>query len=276
MKKWGLRSLLFLLLPAFLLAGGVLSAAAVDGVRDDEGARRLAQMVNREREHAGMDRLPWDDRLAEAARRHALVMSRHGELSHQFPGEAGLRDRVAALGPRFNDDAENVAYDSTVEEAHANLMQSPGHRANILNPRYNAIGVAVIRHNGRVYVVEDFVRGMAEDSDPEVAASVLAAFNRKRRAARLAPVPQVRDLHDAACHMAEVDKVSAAGISVAGASSVVAFTTFEADDLPASVLTRAADPRIARVALGACFARTPNYPSGIEWVVMAYYPRSAR
>ncbi|MDP9268293.1 MAG: CAP domain-containing protein, partial [Acidobacteriota bacterium] len=41
---------------------------------DDQGARQLTQLVNRERERAGMDALAWDDRIAEAARRHARMM----------------------------------------------------------------------------------------------------------------------------------------------------------------------------------------------------------
>lgn len=245
-------------------------AGAAEMRRDDDGARQLARLVNRERERAGLERLEWDERIAEAAWRHARLMAERGDLSHQFPGEAKLRDRMAAMGARFNDDAENVAYDSDVEGAHIHLMQSPGHRANILNPRYNAIGTAVVWRGGRVFVVEDFARSMTEESDVQVAAKVLAAFNRQRRAKRLAPVTLARDLHAAACRMAETDKVSTAGMSTVGATSLVAYTTFQPDELPQSVKERVGDP-LSSVAIGACFARTKNYPSGIDWVVMAFY-----
>jgi hypothetical protein len=98
----------------------------------------------------------------------------------------------------------------------------------------------------------------------------LAAFNRERRARRLAPVKVERDLHGAACRMAGADKVSTAGLSTVGAMSLVAFTTFQPDDLPESVKMRVGEP-ISSVDIGACFARTRSYPSGIDWVVMAFY-----
>jgi len=256
-----------------LLVGSLaaLPAAAADIKRDDDGARQLARFVNRERERDGLQRLQWDDRLADAALRHARIMAEHGELSHEFRGEARLRDRVAVTGARFNDVAENVAYDNDVEGAHIHLMQSTGHRANILNPRYNAIGIAVVWRGERVYVVEDFTRSMEEQSDATVAAKVFAAFNRQRRATRLAAVTLARDLHGAACRMARGGKVTTAGISTVGAVSLVAFTTFQPEDLPASALAPAGDTQITSVAIGACFARTSDYPSGIDWVVMAFY-----
>jgi hypothetical protein len=111
---------------------------------------------------------------------------------------------------------------------------------------------------------------MTEESDAQVAAKVFAAFNRQRRAARLAPVTLTRDLHGAACRMARSDKVSTAGLATVGATSLVAFTTFQPDELPESVKMRVKEP-LSSVAIGACFARTPNYPSGIDWVVMAFY-----
>jgi len=71
--------------------------------------------------------------------------------------------------------------------------------------------------------------------------------------------------------MAKDDKVSTVGVSALGATSLVAFTTFQPDELPASVKVRVSEP-LSSVAVGACFARTPNYASGIDWVVMAFYP----
>jgi len=261
------RPILWLVLTCAL----ALPAGAADSKRDDDGARQLARFVNREREREGVQGLQWDDRLADAALRHARIMAERNELSHEFRGEARLRDRVAVTGARFNDVAENVAYDNDVEGAHIHLMQSPGHRANILNPRYNAIGIAVLWRGERVYVVEDFTRSMEEQSDATVAAKVFAAFNRQRHTTRLASVTLTRDLHSAACRMAREDKVTTAGLSTVGATSLVAFTTFQPDELPASALAQARDPQITSVAIGACFARTESYPSGIDWVVMAFY-----
>jgi hypothetical protein len=258
------------------MVGAVLTAmlaSAVAQQNDAESAKRLAEMVNAERTRAGLEPLAWDDRIAQAAYLHNQKMAERRDLSHQFPGEPKLRERMAATGAKFNDDAENVAYDTTLEQAHTHLMESRGHRENIMNPRYNAIGVSVIRQGGLVYVVEDFARRLTERSDSEVADVVLAAFNRERRAAQLPAVVRSQNLRNDACRMAETDKVTTTGVTTGThAMSVVAFTTFQPEELPSSVKQRVGEPQLRSVAIGACFARTPSYPAGIDWVVMAFYP----
>jgi len=249
----------------------MFASGALGQQPDPEAGRRLLELVNGERQRAGVGRLEWDDRAAQAALRHAHWMVRYRELSHQFPGEPGLRQRLAAEGLRFNDDAENVAYDNSLEDAHANLMKSPGHRANILNPRFDAAGFAVIRQGPRVYVVENFVRRMPEISDGETAARILTEFNRARRAAGMKPVARKADLREAACHMARQDRVSIAGIGDLEARNMVAFTTFRPEDLPRS-LEKLITETFSSVSIGACFARTPSYPSGTNWVVVVLYP----
>ena len=71
--------------------------------------------------------------------------------------------------------------------------------------------------------------------------------------------------------MARKDRVTTVGSEMIGAVSVVAFTTFQPEELPMSVETRVHEP-FSRVAIGACFARTESYPAGADWVVMAFYP----
>ena len=250
----------------------LLTAPALWAQRaDPDGARQMLELVNAERQRNGAPALEWDDKTAEAAMRHGQEMVKRGDLSHRFPGEASLRDRLAAAGVKFNDDGENVAYDSTLEEAHQRLMESEGHRANILNPRFDAAGIAVIWHGARVYVVEDFVRRIPDISDNETAKRIVEAYNRARKAAGMRPVESRAELREAACAMAKKDHVSARDVGDLRARSIVAFTTFQPEELPRSVESRVAE-NYSRVAIGACFARTPSYPSGTNWVVMVFYP----
>lgn len=238
---------------------------------DPDAARQMLDLINAERERRGAPALAWDDKAADAAMRHAELMVKHADLSHQFPGEPRLRDRLSATGLKFNDDGENVAYDSTIEDAHDRLMGSPGHRANILNPRFDAAGVAVIWQGVRVYVVEDFVRRIPDLPDSETASRIVDAYNRARKAAGMRPLASKHDLRDAACDMAKKDHVSARNIGDLKARSIVAFTTFQPEELPQSLQSRVAE-NYSRVSVGACFARTPSYPSGTNWVVMVFYP----
>jgi uncharacterized protein YkwD len=59
-------------------------------------------MVNRERQKAGRGKLEWNDRLAQAAWKHSELLAEHQDLSHQFPGEEAIPERVGVTGLRFN------------------------------------------------------------------------------------------------------------------------------------------------------------------------------
>jgi len=72
--------------------------------------------------------LTWDERLAEAARDHAEVMSQEGRLSHQFEGEPALLERLTRRAVRLDAASENVVYDVTAEGAHEAFDKSAPHR----------------------------------------------------------------------------------------------------------------------------------------------------
>src|SRR5205085_11372201 len=109
--------------------------------------RKLFDMANGERAEEGLPRLAWDEKLAQAARLHAEKMAAQNKLSHRFEGEASLTDRIAAAGAHFGFAAENVAFATYGEDIHQGLMRSPGHRANILSKKPNALGVGVVKVN---------------------------------------------------------------------------------------------------------------------------------
>src|SRR5262249_26728151 len=156
--------------------------------RPSTGEHQLFQLLNGERRRAGVEKLQWNAKLAEAAQAHAEQLARHGELSHGFPGEPPLEQRVGSTGERFDAVAENVAMAETEEDAHAGLMNSPGHRANILGAKYNAVGIGVVRTKNRVWVAQDFARVLPEYSPQEFREEIALAFNRLRRAHRFSAV----------------------------------------------------------------------------------------
>ncbi len=129
----------WLFLMAVVLSASVLWAQAPSGDQ-----LTMLTLLNGERQKAGLPALTWDEHLMQSATAHAKRLADHHELSHQFPGEPELGDRVGATGLRFNAAAENVAYAGTLEKAHEGLMHSPPHRANILDPKYNAVGFGIV------------------------------------------------------------------------------------------------------------------------------------
>jgi uncharacterized protein YkwD len=119
-------------------------------------AQTLFKSANHDRAAAGLSPLKWDSALADAAHRHALKMAQRNQLSHQFPGEPPMQDRAKQAGARFSLVAENVAQGPTAEGIHQQWMHSPPHRANLLDPQLNAIGISVVQSGNTLFAVEDF------------------------------------------------------------------------------------------------------------------------
>lgn len=140
----------------------VLPHAARARAKDAGPARLLFDSANRERAARHLPPLRWDDHLAAAARRHARLMARHDAISHQFRGEEGLSLRTRLAGAHFTAVAENVAEGGTAAIIHSMWMKSPPHRANLLDPELDSLGVAVAESHGYLFAVEDFSQA-AED-----------------------------------------------------------------------------------------------------------------
>jgi len=118
--------------------------------------RTLFDEANHSRRDQGLSPLKWDEALAVAARRHAAEMAKHGSISHQFPGEPSLPGRATKAGAHYISLSENVAEAPKATEIHGMWMNSPHHRANLLDPDMNSMGVGVVSKNGQFYAVEDF------------------------------------------------------------------------------------------------------------------------
>ena len=111
---------------------------------DPRSARRIFELVNRERIEAGVDPLAWSDALAEVGEGHARDMYLNGYFSHVSPTTGTVADRLFAVGITYRIAGENLALAATPEDTHRGLMDSPGHRRNILLDDYTRIGIAVV------------------------------------------------------------------------------------------------------------------------------------
>ena len=162
-SAWRRFSILTALAVVAMLPTSVLQAAEeTTGDRTATGSqiggaeRVLLDAANRDRAAHGLQALQWDAALAAAARAHAQRMAQHNALSHQFPGEAPMQDRARQAGARFSLVAENVALGPTAAGIHTQWMNSPPHRANLLDHELNSVGIAVVQSGGTLFAVEDF------------------------------------------------------------------------------------------------------------------------
>jgi len=120
--------------------------------------RTLFAALNRERKEQGLPALKWNEALASAAQAHAEEMARHNLVSHTLPSEPSLASRATKAGARFSWISENVVQSSSAEGAHEQFMQSPNHRANILDSDMDSVGIGVAERHGQLFVVEDFAK----------------------------------------------------------------------------------------------------------------------
>ena len=152
------RLVLFASLSLFLRAA---PAPAQQGATVAE--QYLLQLTNQHRAEHNLPPLAWDAALSRAAHAHALrIMQDGGIAQHQYPGEPDVKTRAVQAGAHFSTVSENVAGNATTPvEFDRAWMNSPVHRANILDPHLNAIGIAVVGRNGVLYAVQDFARTVA-------------------------------------------------------------------------------------------------------------------
>ena len=200
------------------------------------------------------------------------------KLSHRFDGESSLAQRLAdATRLQLDQEGENVAFDSDAERGHQHLMLSPPHRANLLNPAYNVVGLGVVRGqdvNGenRLYIVQDFGHALPNYSSAEMKDRISAAVIQMRHQASRPGLTR-RDLptaDDAACSMAKADKLGTSPIhQLAQHYTVLTYTSLHPEALPAGADRALASPNVRSFSIGTCYARTETYPTGVYWVVLS-------
>jgi uncharacterized protein YkwD len=234
--------------------------------------QQLLQLANEARQQAGAPPLTLDRGLSQAARTHAQAMLESRQLSHQFAGEPSLPQRLAVTtNLQLDQEGENVALDYDAVHGHEHLMLSPPHRANLLNPAYNVVGLGVVRSGDQLYIVQDFGHALPNYSATELKDRIAAAVNQTRRQTHQPDLLR-RDLltaDNAACSMAEADKLGTSPVrKLAERSTVLTYTSLHPETLPNGAPRAIAGRSVRSFSVGACYARTATYPTGVYWVVV--------
>lgn len=105
---------------------------------------QMLELVNQERAKAGLAPLEADDEMRVVARKHSTDMFARGYFSHNTPERKSPFDRMREDNVRFVTAGENLALAPTLQIAHTGLMNSPGHRANILRPQFGRVGIGIM------------------------------------------------------------------------------------------------------------------------------------
>ena len=116
---------------------------------DSSSEQEMFAAVNKERASGGFAVLSVDEKLRSVARDHCKYMFARGYFSHYNPEGLSPFDRMAQADISYTYAGENLALAPNVAVAMQGLMQSPGHRANILSANFGKIGIGVI--DGGIY-----------------------------------------------------------------------------------------------------------------------------
>lgn len=119
---------------------------------------KMLELVNQERQKAGVPPLTMHKKLRELARLKSQDMIDFNYFDHTSPTYGTPFQMMKNHGISYRSAAENIAKSSSITSAHGALMNSDGHRKNILNPKFNYIGIGVARNsNGTFYITQMFI-----------------------------------------------------------------------------------------------------------------------
>jgi uncharacterized protein YkwD len=133
-----------------------LNIASENLTVDQTSEEVMFRMVNEERLKAGIATLSSSQEIATVSRAYAYDMWKRHYFSHYSPEGQNVGNRFENAEIRYTFAGENLALAPTLTLAMNGLMNSEGHRANILNPRFKKIGIGVVDNGvyGKIFVQE--------------------------------------------------------------------------------------------------------------------------
>ena len=176
--RW--TSVIVLLTSLLVLQTG--SVAAAPAQNDTGMVARVLELTNSEREKAGLTPLMLSGELTDAALTYSQVLATSGCFQHTCGPVPNFADRIGQSGySGWTALGENIAagYPSA-EAVVAGWMSSPGHRANILSPKYTEIGIGLVTGgDGKfgTYWTEEFGARPGGVPDQAPQADLIAAYD---------------------------------------------------------------------------------------------------
>lgn len=106
--------------------------------------QQMVDLVNQERQKRGVAPLKVNNELVKVARLKAKDMIENNYFDHQSPTYGSPFEMMNQFGISYRTAGENLAGDQSVKSAHKGLMNSRGHRANILNGQFTEVGIGIV------------------------------------------------------------------------------------------------------------------------------------
>ncbi|MBW4828034.1 MAG: serine protease [Clostridiaceae bacterium] len=118
---------------------------------------KVVELVNVERNKAGLSPLTYNEELSKVARIKSQDMADKNYFSHNSPTYKDPFTMMKNFGIKYGQAGENIAKGySNADSVVKGWMNSPGHRANILNSNFKKIGVGYVNKGGTTYWTQMF------------------------------------------------------------------------------------------------------------------------
>jgi uncharacterized protein YkwD len=118
---------------------------------------KILQLMNEKRTEAGLQPLTIDNTLVQVARYKSDDMIQNNFFSHTNPDGTKWTNWLQTIGYDYTSSGENIAYNnSDPVELFNQWWNSPGHRANMMNEKYNKVGIGVISGNSKYMGTQEF------------------------------------------------------------------------------------------------------------------------
>ncbi len=124
---------------------------------DTRQESQLLNLINQERSKNGLPTLSSDPEVTRVARIKAQDMIDNDYFSHYSPTYGSPFDMLKQFGVDYQYAGENLAQNTSVDRAHTALMNSSGHRKNILNPNFTHVGLGIKQADRGYIYVEIFI-----------------------------------------------------------------------------------------------------------------------
>lgn len=141
----------------FFLVAAALATSAQPEPATEELETKMVELINVEREARGIPPLAFSSALARVALDYSLKMARAGRAHHGL--DRSMEERIKEVQPDTCWFGENVSKHTSIDYSLGDLLLSPGHRGNLLSPKFTEIGVGIVRaEDGFLYITQEFAR----------------------------------------------------------------------------------------------------------------------
>lgn len=240
---------------------------------------KLLEWVNKERTARSLNPLRFSPSLRAVAIKHSKDMAFQQKLTHLSSSGKSYLDRLVEAGLFFIEIGENVAVSDSFDAAfiHQGFMESPEHRDNVLNPKYDTVGIGVVYSKDQEYfVTQDFSQSLKKLETDEAEKIIQDEITKIRKENALPPL-SFQDIANNFARRHSRNRATGKPLqNIAGffGETHIHFITTPVLVIPKNISQKISSEMYEIGAVGAWFDRLADYPGGTYLITIFLFPMS--